>query len=259
MVATALAVFKKDFGIYLKSFSVYAAAAVFLAISGYFFFWELNYFSLVCYRVAANPHLEYRGFNLTESVLSTFFMNMGVVLLLMMPVLTMRAFAEERKQGTLETLLTYPAGETGILLGKFTAVWLAALLMVSPTFIFVLLAQAAGGYFDAGVLVTAYLGLILLSGSFAALGVLTSVLTDSQLVSAVMSFGFLIFLWMIGWGAEILSKPGADWLRALSLFEHYRNLTKGIIYVRDLAYFTLFITFFLLVARELVGVRRWRA
>ncbi|MBI4431802.1 MAG: ABC transporter permease subunit [Candidatus Omnitrophica bacterium] len=251
------AVFQKDLGIYLKSYPAYLAAAVFLAVTGYFFYWELNYFSLVCYRVASSPELQGEGLNLTDAVLSTFFMNTAVVLLLVLPMVSMRSFAEERKLGTLETLLTYPASDAAVLSGKFISVWCVALIMVAPTAIFILISRSVGGVFDLRVVATAYTGLFLLCGAFAALGILTSVMTESQLVSVVLSFGFLVLFWMIGWGAEILGHQPAAALQALSIFEHFRNFTKGIVHVRDVVYFALFTLFFLIITKERLGTRRW--
>ncbi len=253
----AFSIFRKDLAIYLKSYPAYLAAAIFLAIAGYFFYWELNYFSVVSYRLASSPHLTNPGLNLTESILSTFFMNIGVLLLLILPLISMRAFAEERKMGTLEALLTYPVSDAAVLVGKFVSVWLIGLLMIAPTFLFISLAQFFGGVFDWRVILTAYGGLMLLSGAFSALGLLTSAVTESQLVSAMLSFGFLVLLWMIGWGAELLNHSPAAFLHGLSIFEHYRNFTKGIVHICDIVYFIFFISFFLLITKEWLGARRW--
>lgn len=253
----AYSIFRKDLAIYLKSYPAYLAAAVFLVITGHFFYWELNYFSVVSYRIASSPHLADQAMNLTEAVVSTFFMNVGVLLLLVLPMISMRAFAEERKMGTLEALLTYPVSDAAVLMGKFTSVWLIGLLMIAPTFLFILLAHSFGGAFDWRVITTAYGGLILLSGAFAALGLLASAVTESQLVSAVLSFGFLFLFWMIGWGAELLDYGPATFLNGLSIFEHYRNFTKGIVHVRDIVYFIFFISFFLIITKEWLGTRRW--
>lgn len=253
----AFAVFRKDLSIHLKSYPAYLAAAIFLAITGYLFYWELNYFSLVCYRAASSPQFQNQGLNLTEVVFGTFIMNVGVVLLLILPMISMRSFAEERKMGTLETLMTHPVSDGAVLGGKFLAVWFLAVVMIAPTVLFIVWAKFSGAVFDWRVVATAYGGLILLSGAFASLGLLASVVTDSQLVSVVFSFGFLVLLWMLGWGGELLGDKPAAIMNGLSLFEHFRNFTKGIVQIRDVAYFLLFILFFLSVTKEWLGSRRW--
>ena len=76
-------------------------------------------------------------------------------------------------------------------------------------------------------------------------------------MSVVFSFGFLILLWMLGWGSELLGDRAAEALNGLSLFEHFRNFTKGVVHIRDIVYFLLFILFFLSLTKEWLGSRRW--
>lgn len=250
-------VFRKDLAVPFKTFPLYTAYAIFTALAGYFFYSEIKYFSLMCYRLAAAPGSLSRGVNLASAVISTFFMNMGVFLLLLLPVVTMRSFAEEKKQGTLELLFTFPVSDAHIVLGKFVAAWITALAMTLPPLFFISLAGLAGANFDMGVLGSAYLGLFLLTGSFTALGLFTSALSSSPLVSIAVSFGTLIFLWMLGWGSEMTQGPWGVLLEHFSIFEHYRHFTKGFVQLSDIAYFALFTAFFLFMTKERIGMRRW--
>ena len=213
----------------------------FLGVSGYFFWSNMCYFSLISYQVATNPAVQANRLNLTESVFGPFLANVSVLLLLFVPLFTMRSFAEECKMGTIELLFTYPVFNLQILMGKFY-----------------LFAHQVSAKFELNSLITGYLGLFLVGAGFTALGIFISSLTDNQAVSAGIGFTLLLFFWISGWVADWTSPMIGHLFRELSLVEHFRDFTRGVVDTKDVAYFILFIAFFLFATLCSIEIRTWR-
>lgn len=189
---------------------------------------------------------------LTEVVAKALFTDAAVVLLLVVPLLTMRLVSEERRSRTLALLLSAPVSMTEIVLGKYlglmgflgTMVGLVALMPLS---------LLAGGSLDFGLLAAGLLGLILVVASFGAAGLLLSALTDQPTVAAIGTFGLLLLLWVLGTAAG--EETGAV-LRYLSVLTHYDALLKGVFDTRDVAYYVLFtVTSLVLAVRQLDAER----
>src|SRR3989338_10007122 len=166
-MSKVMAIARRDIASWLNTFSFYFLAAFFLGVTGYFFWSDLSYFSLVSFKAVANPAAEVRGLNLTEGILSLFLANVTVLLLLLIPILTMRSFAEEKRQGTLELLFTYPISDFQIVLGKFLSLLAVLILLISPTLAYFFLAQVVGAKFEIASLLTGYAGLFLVGASLA--------------------------------------------------------------------------------------------
>ena len=188
--------------------------------------------------------------------METLFGNMAIVLLFFTPVLTMKLFAEERKSGTIELLLTSPITDGQVVLGKFLASFTLVLIMLSLTLLFPLLTQRFG-YLDNGLLLSGYLGITLISSSFLALGLLMSSMCKNQLVAALTSFGILITLWVIG----ALSARGGTietFLSSLSLSEHYGDFARGVILLKDVVYYVSFTSVCLFATFRSIESSKWR-
>ena len=252
------AVMGRDVKACLNAFSFYLTALFFLGVAGYFFWSDVCYFSLVSFQAATNPAAQVDHLNLTEGVFSPFLLNVGVLLLLLVPILTMRSFAEERKMGTLELLFTYPVSNLEILAGKFLAVMALLFILVLPTASYFPLAGATGAKFELSSMVSGYLGLLFLGASFTALGIFLSSLTDNQAVSAGIGFVFLLFFWIAGWIADWSNPALGNIFRELSLVEHFRDFTRGVMDTKDIAYFVLFVVFFLFAALSSIENRTWK-
>lgn len=251
-----LAVFKKEMRSYFASPIAYAVFTIFLLLSGYFFYSILTYFSFISMQASMNPAMA-TGLNVTDGILRPLFHDMSVVLLLMMPLLTMRLFAEERKLQTLELLLTYPLRDGEVLLGKFLAATALYLLMLSPTAVYPLL---LGLWSEPELLpvLTGYLGLLLLGMAFLSLGLLFSSLTENQVVAAALAFGALLLFWIIGWTAALTEGDWALLFRHLSILEHFASFARGILETKDLAYYVGFTALFLFATLKSLETRRWR-
>jgi ABC-2 type transport system permease protein len=257
-MAKALAVCGRDLRSYLNTFSFYLLVMMFIGITGYFFWSTISYYSLLSFQASTNPAYVVNRLNLTEGVLSPFLLNMSALLLLMMPILSMRSLAEERKMGTLELLLSYPITDVQMVLGKFLALACLLAILIAPTITYFFIAEYAGARFEYASIVTGYAGLYLVGLSFLALGLFTSSLTDQQAVSAGLGFVVILFFWVVGWMAEWTSPALGSIFKELSLVEHFKDLTRGVVDTRDILFFVLFAVFFLFATLNVVETRSWR-
>ena len=257
-MSKVIAIAERDLKAWLNSFSFYLFAVFFLALAGFFFWSGVSYFSLISFQAASNPSFEARGLNLTEGVLGVFLANIATLMLLLIPVLTMRSFAEEKKLGTLELLFTYPISDLQIVLGKFFGLLSVLVILVFPTVLYFFLAPVVGAKFELSSLLTGYLGLFLVGASFMALGMFVSSLTEHQAVSAAIGFIIILFFWIVGWMADWSSPALARIFRELSLVEHFRDLARGIVDTRDITFFVLFIGFFLFATLCTLEIRTWK-
>ena len=192
----------------------------------------------------------------TDIVVAPLFNNAAIILLLVVPMLTMRLVSEENRSGTLSLLFSAPLSMTEIILGKYLG--LLAFLGVMLLMIALMpLSLLSGGALDLGKLASGVMGLGLLLAAFAAAGLFISTLTDQPVVAAVSTFGLLLLLWIIDWaggaGAEDEMSGIFDYL---SLLRHHETLLKGLFNSADIAYFLLFIfTFLVLSIRRLDSYR----
>ena len=240
-----LAIFQKELSSYFTSFLAYVVFTVFLVLSGYFFYTNLAFFVLM------------GGFDLNRGLWQYQFHDMRLVLLLIAPLLTMRLFAEERRQGTLELLWTYPVRDAELIAGKFAAALLVLAAMLVLTASFPLTIAFFYPVHFASVF-TGYLGLFLLGASFLACGVFVSSLTDSQLVAGTVTFGLLLFFWVLTWNQAAANETLIATLTQVSLFDRFFLFARGAIDSKDLTFFLFFVGFFLFATLLSLESRRWR-
>jgi len=189
-------------------------------------------------------------------VVQILFNNISVILLFFTPALTMKLFAEERKTGTIELLLTSPLKDTEVVLGKFLASWLLFGMMLLLTGLFPILLTRFGDP-DFGPISSGYLGLILLGSAFLALGVMVSSMTKNQIVAALTSFGLLLSLWVIGF----LSNRGGVLGKVfgyLSLTAHFEDFSRGTISLKHTVYYLSFTFVCLFLTVKAVESSKWR-
>ena len=194
----------------------------------------------------------------TDTVAAGLYSISSIVMLLVVPLLSMRLVAEERRSGSLALLLSAPVRMSEIVLGKYLGLvgflaLMVAMLTLMP------LSLAVGTHLDYGKLASNVLGLLLLLGAFAAAGLYMSTLTRQPVVAAISSFGLLLFLWIVNWIAQGGAAQYSALLHYLSLVDHYSSLLRGSFDSSDLAYYLLFIlTFLTLSIRRLDGQRLQR-
>ena len=247
---------KRDLGSFFNSPIFYVVTTVFLIIYSFIFFNILNFFSFQS--LQANQ-LQGMGMNLSlnEMVIEPSLQNMSVILLMIIPVITMRSFADEKKMKTFRLLLSSPVPLREIVFGKFLACMIVVTVMVlissySVGFLFLL------GSPEIGPIVTGYLGVILMASCYVSVGVFASSLTDNQIVAAVLTFGFSLFMWVIGWGAQAAGATTGQVLQFLSIVDHMDRFLKGMVDTSDLVYFLSFILLSLFLCHRVLDSNRWR-
>jgi ABC-2 type transport system permease protein len=247
---------KRDLGSFFNSPIFYVVTTVFLLLYSFIFFNILNFFSFQSFQ-AGQLQAMGMNLNLNEMVIEPSFHNMSVILLLIIPIITMRSFADEKKMKTFRLLLSSPVHLIEIILGKFLACMIVVTLMVlisaySVGFLFLL------GEPELGPVITGYLGILLMAGCYVSVGICASSLTDNQIVAAVLTFGFSLFMWVIGWGAQAAGPTTGQILQYLSIVEHMEHFLRGVVDTSDLVYYLSFILFSLFLCHRVLDSNRWR-
>jgi ABC-2 type transport system permease protein len=263
-----IAICKKEFISYFCSPIAYVVITMFLIISGYFFQGILGSYIQISFAAMRDPYIA-QFLNFTEGIFRPLFGNTSIVMLLMMPLLTMRLLAEEKKNGTFELLLTYPIRDIETVLAKFAACLLVFAIMLGLTLVYPLFLKSLEWKFlwgefaqtvnlEMGPLLSSYLGLLLMGGAFIAFGLLASSLTSNQIVAAVISFGALLLFWVIGFSAQTAGPVLGNILKHLSLLDHFDTFSKGVIDSRDVIYYLNFTVFCLFLTLRSLESNKWR-
>jgi ABC-2 type transport system permease protein len=229
---------------------------VFLVLVGFFFYSLLMWFNSQSLQAAQNPYYA-QQMNINQMVFGPLFNNMSIILLLMVPLLTMRLFAEEKKIGTEELLMTSPISVGQIVLGKFLASFLVLAAMLALTGLLAVFPFLYGNPEPAPIL-NGYLGLLLMGAAFLAIGLFFSSLTENQIVAAILTFGTLLLFWILNWAAGSAAGFWKDVLNYVSFFQHFENATQGILDTTDVVYYISFAFFGMFLTHSVIQSRRWR-
>ena len=237
-------ILKRELKAYFASPLIYVGVSVFLIISGYFFYTNL----VMCVLFAGS------GVNL--DLWEYLFNDISYVFLLLLPLISMRLFAEEKKLGTIELLVTNPLKDTDILFGKYLASLIVVAIMLLLTTLYPLLA-AIIHVVPVPVLLIGYTGLFLLAACFLACGILLSSLTENQIVAAVSTAGLLILFWFMDRNGDFAGSYESNVIKQLSLFHHYFRFGRGVADTRDIIYFISIITACMLLTYLSIQSRYW--
>nr|MBI3612851.1 ABC transporter permease subunit [Nitrospirota bacterium] len=251
------AIVAKELRSYFVSPIVYVVGAVFLLIFG-----VLSYLAVVNAGAQAVRLMQIQGaaaqLNLNDLVFRPTFYSIAIILLLILPLLTMRLFAEERKLRTFELLMTSPIGINEMVVGKFLGAYAIFLGLLGLSGIVPVILSFYSS-FDWNPVLTGYLGLALLGALFLATGVLASALTENQIVAAFLSFGLLILVWLLGGVGSVLGDtPWGNILSYLSFIEHYDRFVRGLVDTKDLVYYSSGMLLMLFLAHRVVESQRWK-
>lgn len=241
-----LQVLSKEFSSFLNSLIAYVVIGVFLMVMG-----------LLMWVFPDTSVLEY-GY----ADMETLFLLGPYVFIFLVPAITMRSFAEEKKAGTMELLFTKPLRDWDIILGKFLASFLLVLFALIPTLVYYYSIYALGnptGNLDTPGIIGSYIGLSMLAGVFCAVGIFASCITLNQIVSFIVA-AFICFLLFSGfesistlsfWSANALT------LKQFGILSHYESMSRGLIDTRDIIYFLSVIFLMLSLTKLILGSRQW--
>jgi ABC-2 type transport system permease protein len=238
-----MAVAKRELAGYFSSPVAYVFIVIFLLLTGFFTFNVANFFEA------------------SEASLRSFFYWHPWLYLFLVPAIGMRLWSEERRQGTIELLLTLPITPWQAILGKFLASWAFLAIALALTFPIWITVNWLGSP-DNGAIVAAYIGSLLMAGGFLAIGSCMSALTRNQVIAFISAVG-VCFVFLLagfplvldafrGWAPELV----VDAVAQLSFLTHFEALSKGVLDLRDLLYFGLTIAFFLIATAVVLDVRK---
>jgi ABC-2 type transport system permease protein len=253
------AIYRKEMGHYFVSPIAYVVVGLFLALTAFFFNFYLGQ------AIKASFEMQMEGmrfgtppeFDVPSIVTRSLLGVMSMLILFFTPMLTMGVYAEERKRGTMELLMTSPITDVEIVVGKFLASLTLWIIMLLPTASFVAFMFAHSEPAPPWrVMLAAYTGALLLGGSLLALGSFVSSLTENQLISAVLTFAASLFIWIldVGGNREVLGGV----LQYLSAIRHYDDFTRGIVDTSSLIYYASFIFLFIFLTVRSLDSIRWR-
>jgi ABC-2 type transport system permease protein len=248
-----LPILKKELRTYFSSLLAYVVIAVFLVLTGFVFAASVINFS--------NVSMQYmqmgQKLNFNEIIMRGILKNIAFILLITIPVLTMRVFAEEKKMGTIELLFTYPLKEAQLVFGKWLGGAAVIVVMIALTLTYPLLVMKQVPM-EWGMILLGYLGVLLTALAFLSLGLWASSLTDNQVIAFITAFGALLFFWILSWTSQLGGGPVNEFLSQLSLMTHLDNFTKGVLDTFDCFYYLAFIGFFLTATYFSLESRKWK-
>jgi ABC-2 type transport system permease protein len=250
-----LAIAHKELRAYFASPIAYIVIGFFALLFGWFYIGILDWF--VRQGLQGQMGMGGGSTNVNQQMIRPLILNVTVVFLFLLPLITMRTYAEEKRSGTIELLLTSPLTDLEIVLGKFLGALALYAVMVALTLVHFGLLFAFGTP-EWKPLATAYLGLLLFGGCFIALGLFISSLTKNQIVAGAATFGVFLLLWVVDWISESMGPTGQAILKYLSMTDHLEDFVKGVIDTKHLVYYLSFIAFGLFLTVRSVDTERWR-
>ncbi len=254
-MSNAWTIAKRDFRMYFRSPIGYTIVAAFLFLMGYMFFMILNAYAM--------QRFQYQNLNmgkqasLTEGVVKPLYQNMNMVLLFFLPFVTMRLFAEEKKNHTLEHLMTAPVTLTSIIAGKFISALLLVFVLLGATFFYPVILMIYGNP-DVLPILTSLLGTLLLCMCYLSLGILFSSLSENQIIVGFLTFGAELLFWIISWAAFSAGPVWKELFEQLSLIHHLYSFLQGIVKWSDIVYYLSFSFFCLFLTHRVLDSYRWR-
>lgn len=256
-----LAIYRREIGGYFVSPVAYIVVGLFLLLAGYFFYNILGVFiqrammaQMQAARFGGPPQTDVPGM-----VIRNFFGIVSTIVLFLVPMLTMGIYAEERKRGTMELLLTSPLTEFQIAAGKFLASFTLFVVMLLPTLIYL---AAMDLYSEPGlpwrVVGSGYLGILLLGAVLIATGSFISSLTESQIIAAVVTFAVFLLLWVLDFGIRDSSTTMGAALQYLSILRHFEDFSRGVIDTSSIIFYLSLVALALFLTLRALDSMRWR-
>ena len=257
----AIAIAKKELNIYFATPIAYVMFTLFVVIGSYFFLRLLGSYeqASLMYMRFNSPEMMNR-LNFQDAIFRNLFGNLGVILIFIIPFLTMRLVAEEKRQKTMELLYTTPITPGEIVWGKYLAAILILVCTLALTLLYPVLVQLVAKD-QTGVewrsIFLGYAGLFLLGAAYMALGLFISALTESQVVAAPITFVVLLMTWIIGWTAQETEGSMREVVTYLSSVSHLDSFSRGTLDLKDLVYFLSICALGLFATHRAIEAHRW--
>ena len=250
------AVFKREVKAYFTLPIAYVMMGGLLFIVGWLYYLSFRWFLGMSFEAMRNPMMA-SDLDISSMVVGATISTIGVVSVFTLPLLTMRLWAEEKRSGTVELLLTFPLRDSSIVLGKFFAGLAVYGVLLLLSLLYPLL---AGVYarLDPGPILAGYLGTFLLGATLFAFGFLCSTWTENQIVACVLAWAGFLFFWLIGSAADFAGSDLGKFFTQLSFAKHHESFAKGVIETQDVAYFVFFTVFCLFLTLRSIESTRWR-
>jgi len=256
-MSNVLAIANKELKSYFTSPIAYIVIGFFALLYGFFYWTILRYFVGESMQMNQFGMQGPQAMNVNQMMIRPLLQNVTILVLFTMPMVTMRTYAEEKRSGTIELLLTSPVSDLEIILGKFLGAMALYAVMLAVSLIHILILFAYGRP-EWREIATAYLGLLLMGGCFISLGLLISSLTKNQIVAGMVTFAVFLFLWVISWLSSFVGPDVSRITEYLSIIGHYDDFAKGVIDTSHVIYYLSFITFGLFLTAKSVDSERWR-
>jgi ABC-2 type transport system permease protein len=250
-----IAIANKELRSYFSSPIAYIVIGFWALLYGYFFIAILQFF--VRQSMQMSQFGGPQSMNVNQQLIRPLLQNVTILDLFLLPMVTMRTYAEEKRSGTIELLLTSPVSDFEIIMGKFLGAMALYTVMLAVTLLHIGLLFIYG-HPEWKPIVTAYIGLWLLGGCFISLGLLISSMTKNQIVAGMVTFAIFLMFWVITWIGSF-SGPTVDKLtQYLSIIDHLDDFNKGVLDTSHIIYYVSFITFGLFLTAKSVDTERWR-
>jgi ABC-2 type transport system permease protein len=257
-----LAIYRRELGSYFVSPIAYIVIGLFLVVTGYFF---SNILGILMERamMAQMQAMQGRGappdVDVPGLVIRNFVGVISTMLLFLMPMLTMGVYAEERKRGTMEMLMTSPITELQIVIGKYLALLTLYAAMLAPTLVYhVVMGMYSEPKLPWKIVWAGYLGVFLLGAVLLALGSFISSLTENQIVAGVITFVLFLLLWVLDMGVRGLSGAAGEIVKYLSILQHYEEFSQGVIDTSSVIFYLSGILLGLFLTLRSLDSMRWR-
>jgi len=251
-----LTIARKELNSYFRSPIAYGVMAFFALIAGYFFYVSVVYF--VRRGMESAMMGQSSPMDLNEYIVRPLLSNISVIGLFLIPMISMRLFAEEKRTGTIELLLTSPVSDLSILLGK----WLGAMALYTSMLLISALSMSLlflYGKPDWHPIVVGYLGLLLQGGALLAITTFISNCTKNQIVAGVAGFAVCLMLWILDWLSSFGTSPIEKILSYMSVLQHFDSFAKGVLDTKDIIYYVSVIFVGLFLTARSMEALRWRA
>ena len=199
------------------------------------------------------------GGNIHFDVFVALLAQMNLLLIFIIPSLTMKLFAEEKKMNTFDLLMSAPVTAFQIVLGKFFAAYLCSLVVIGVSFLYIVMTSFFAD-FSWTLPLLSYAGMLLLAGVYVCLGLLASTITSSVVLSTILGILFSIFIWFVGQILDIVNNPVAlSVLEYLVVPQHLENFIKGKFVLSSVTFFFIFISFFIFLITKIIQASKWRS